>query len=311
MKEIGKLERVPLKEVWKHEALEFTKWLEENIDVLNDVLDINLATAEREQSAGSFSVDLVAEDEAGDLVVIENQLGKSDHDHLGKLITYLTALEAKTAIWIVTDPRPEHVRAVSWLNESSAASFYLLKVEAVQIGDSPPAPLLTQIVGPSEESREVGAKKKQLAERDALRYRFWEQLLERARQRTKLHAGISPTHHSWISTGAGKTGLALNYVARQHETYVELYIDRGKDSEAENEAIFEQLLRHREAIESAFGEALEWQRLEGKRACRIKKALEIGGYLDEEKWPEVHQAMIDAMVRLEKALKPYISKLRI
>lgn len=113
MGEIGKLERVPLKEVWKHEALEFTKWLEENIDVLNDVLDINLSSVEREQSAGSFSVDLVAEDEAGDLVVIENQLGKSEHDHLGKLITYLTALEAKTAIWIVTDPRPEHVRAVS------------------------------------------------------------------------------------------------------------------------------------------------------------------------------------------------------
>jgi len=307
---IGKLDRVPLKEVWKHEALEFTKWLEENIDVLNDVLDINLSSAEREQSAGSFSVDLVAEDEAGDLVVIENQIGKSDHDHLGKLITYLTALEAKTAIWIVTDPRPEHVRAVSWLNESSAASFYLLKVEAVRIGDSPPAPLITRIVGPSEESREVGAKKKQLAERDALRYRFWEQLLEEARQRTKLHASISPTHHSWVGTGAGKSGLAFNYVARQHEAYVELYIDRRKDSEEENKAIFDQLMNHKESIEAVFGGPLEWQRLEGKRACRIKKTISLGGYLDEDKWSEVHEAMIDTMMRLEKALKPYIQKMK-
>ena len=307
---IGKLERVPLREVWKHEALEFTKWLEENIDVLNEALDINLSSAEREQSAGAFSVDLVAEDEAGDLVVIENQIGKSDHDHLGKLITYLTALEAKTAIWIVTDPRPEHVRAVSWLNESSAASFYLLKVEAVRIGDSPPAPLITRIVGPSEESREVGAKKKQLAERDALRYRFWEQLLEEARKRTKLHASISPTHHSWVGTGAGKSGLLFNYVARQHEAYVELYIDRGKDSEEENKAIFDQLMNHKESIEAAFGGPLEWQRLEGKRACRVKKTVSLGGYLDEDKWPEVHKEMIDAMIRLEKALKPYIQKVK-
>jgi len=311
MREIGKLERIPLKEVWKHEALEFTKWLEENIDVLNEVLDINLSSAEREQSAGSFSVDLVAEDEAGDLVVIENQIGKSDHDHLGKLITYLTALEAKTAIWIVTDPRPEHVRAVSWLNESSAASFYLLKVEAVQIGDSPPAPLITRIVGPSEESREVGAKKKQLAERDVLRYRFWEQLLEEARRRTKLHASISPTPYSWVGTSAGKRGLGFNYGVRQHEASVELYIDRGKDSEEENKAIFDQLMNHKESIEAVFGGPLEWQRLEGKRACRIKKTISLGGYRDEDnKWPEVHEAMIDAMIRLEKALKPYIQKMK-
>jgi len=310
MKEISKLERVPLKEVWKHEA-EFTKWLEENIDVLNDALDINLSSAEREQSAGAFSVDLVAEDEVGELVIIENQLGKSDHDHLGKLITYLTALGAKTAIWIVTDPRSEHVRAVSWLNESSSASFYLLKVEAVRIGDSPPAPLITRIVGPSEETREVGAKKKELAERDILRFRFWEQLLEKARHRTKLHTSISPTHYNWVGTSAGKRGLTFSYVVRQHEASVELYIDRGKDSEEENKAIFEQLMRHKERIETEFGGALEWQRLEGRRACRIKKTISVGGYKDEDKWPEIHEAMIDTMVRLEKALKPYIQKLKI
>jgi len=310
MREISKLERVPLKEVWKNET-GFTKWLEENIEVLNDALDINLSSAEREQSAGAFSVDLVAEDEAGEPVIIEIQLGKSDHDHLGKLITYLTALGAKTAIWIVADPRSEHVRAVSWLNESSSASFYLLKVEAVRIGNSPPAPLITRIVGPSEESREVGAKKRELAEREILRYRFWEQLLERARQRTKLHTSISPTHHNWIGTGAGKSGLTFNYVARQHEAYVELYIDRGKESEEENKTIFDQLMRYKESIEAEFGGPLEWQRLEGRRACRIRKTFSVGGYLDEDKWPEVHESMVDAMVRLEKALKPYIQKLKI
>ncbi|MBA3013900.1 MAG: DUF4268 domain-containing protein, partial [Desulfobulbaceae bacterium] len=130
---IGKLRRVPLRDVWKHEAIDFTKWLQDNIDVLSEVVDLNLSNPESEQAAGAFSVDLVAEDESGNPVIIENQLEKSDHDHLGKILTYLVAMAAKTAIWIVADPRPEHVSAITWLNESSSASFYLLKIEAIVI----------------------------------------------------------------------------------------------------------------------------------------------------------------------------------
>jgi hypothetical protein len=210
---IGKLQRVPLREVWKHEALDFTTWLQDNIDVLNEILDLNLSSAEREQSAGTLNVDLVAEDESGNPVIIENQLGKSDHDHLGKVVTYLATIGAKTAIWIVADPRPEHVTAISWLNESQAADFDLLKVEAVRIGDSPPAPLLTLITGPSLESREVGATKQELKERHIIRQRFWAGLLEMAHEKTNLHANISPGKESWIGTGAGKYGLGFNYVA--------------------------------------------------------------------------------------------------
>ncbi len=104
---ISKLERVKLREVWKNEASDFTRWLEENIDILYEVLDITLSNPEREQAAGSFSVNLVAEDQSGNTVIIENQLEKSDHDHLGKVITYLTAFDAKAAVWIVAKPRPE------------------------------------------------------------------------------------------------------------------------------------------------------------------------------------------------------------
>jgi hypothetical protein len=297
--------------VWKHEAYDFTQWLQDNIDVLNEVLDVTLLPPEREQSAGSFSVDLVAEDEAGNPVIIENQLEKSDHDHLGKLITYLVGVGAKTAVWIVADPRQEHISAMAWLNESSAANFYLFKLEAVKIGESPPAPLLTLIVGPSEESREVGKTKKDIAERHIIRHQFWTDLLERAREKTRLHANITPSQYNWIGTGAGKQGLSFNYAVRQHDAQVELYIDRGPDRDAENKEIFDQLVEHKAAIESTFGGALEWQRLEGKRACRIRKEIKAGGYRDEEKWPEIHQAMIEAMIRLEEALGPHIVKLRI
>lgn len=294
---VGKIERVKLRDIWKHESYDFTKWLQDNIDVLNEILGLNLSNPEREKSAGSFSVDLVAEDEAGNPVIIENQLEKSDHNHLGKLITYLTAIDAKTAIWIVTDPRPEHVAAINWLNESSSARFYLLKIEAIRIGNSEPAPLLTLIVGPSEESRTVGERKKEMAERHILRYNFWKELLERAKEKTKLHAQTSPQPYTSIGAGAGKSGLAFNYSVTQHEARVELYIDRGKDSEKENKAIFDQLFSHKEEIERAFGESLIWERLDTKRACRISKQLVLGGYRDQEKWPEIHDQMIDAMIR--------------
>jgi len=306
---IGKIERVPLREVWRHEALDFTAWLEDNIDVLGDMLDMRLSGPVREQPAGTFSVDLVAEDQSGSPVIIENQFGKSDHDHLGKLVTYLTAIDARAAVWIVSDPRPEHIAAITWLNESSAAAFYLVKLEAIRIADSSPAPLLTLIVGPSEEMREASSTKKDLAERYVIREQFWTQLLASARAKTKLHASISPGQHGWIGTGAGKSGLAYNYVVRQNDADVELYIDRGKDTEAENKVIFDRLAQSKEAIEADFGEPLEWQRLEGKRACRIKKDIDMGGYRDEEKWPQIQDAMIDAMIRLEKALKPHIARL--
>ena len=98
----------------------------------------------------------------------------------------------------------------------------------------------------------------------------------------------------------------------KNEAQVELYIDRGKERDQENKAIFDNLFGHKEQVENTFGETLEWERLEGKRACRIRKIISVGGYRDEEeKWPQIHEAMVDAMIRLEKSLKPYISQLAI
>ena len=243
-------------------------------------------------------------------MVIENQLEKSDHDHLGKLLTYLVAMGADTAIWIVSEPRPEHVSTISWLNESCSVSFYLLKVEAVKIGDSLPAPLLTMVVGPSEESREVGETKKEWAERYTLRHRFWSELLERAAKRTRLHATIAPRRYHWLGARAGVSGLGFNYTVRQHDAGVELYIDRGKDAGTQNEYIFDELAASKEVIEGSFGEPLDWQRLEDSRACRIKKLITLGGYRDEpSKWPEIQEAMVDCMVRLERSFRPHINEL--
>jgi hypothetical protein len=306
---IGKVQRLPLREVWRHEALDFTTWLQENIDVVGDAVNVSFTEAEREQSAGDFSVDLVARDSSGDPVVIENQLEKSNHDHLGKLLTYLVAFEAKTGIWIVSEPRPEHVSAITWLNESSSASFYLLKVEAIKIADSPPAPLLTLVVGPSEEGREVGKKKKELAEQDAVLLRFWAQLLDKAQEKTLLHADVPPKRGNWLIVSTGAPGLTYGYVVLKDDARVELYIDHIAGV-TENKAIFDALAAEREAIEAAFGGSLDWQRRDNATISKIQKYIGVGGYADESKWETVQEALIEAMIRLDKALRPYLSKLQ-
>ena len=273
-------------------------------------LDLELTNVEREHAA-AFSADLVAEDTSGGTVVIENQLERSDHDHLGKLITYVSFVDARAAVWIVADPRPEHVRAASWLNEGSSSDFYLLKIEGIRIAGSPPAPLLTLIVGPSAEGREVGEAKKDRAERYHARKRFWTQLLEHLKTRTRLHAAVSPGEYSWVGAGAGTRGLSFNYGVTQHGTSAELYIDRGRGAEAENEEIFDALAGHKAEIEDVYGAALSWERLEGKRACRIAQRFDNGGYRDEPSWPVVAERTVDAMMRLEQALRPRLNQLKV
>lgn len=306
---IGKLERVSLRDVWKHEAYDFTQWLQNNIDILNSVLNITLVNAERERSAGDFNVDLVAEDEGGGAIVIENQLERSNHDHLGKLITYLTAMSARAAIWIVSEPRPEHVAAIAWLNESSSADFYLIKVEAVKIGDSPAAPLFTVIVGPSVEAKSIGQSKKKMAERYEIRRQWWTQLI--SRPAAKLHAHITPGEYSYIQVSSGVRGLNFVYTVGQDESTAELYIDRGKDSEEINKSIFDQLFESKKEIELEFGKAIQWDRLDARRASRIRAYVNGGYKSPDDQWPDIQDRVVETMNKLEQAIKPRLKALRL
>ena len=276
--------------------------------MLNNVLDFDLVNVDREQAAGAFSVDLVAEDENGGTIIIENQLEKSNHDHLGKLITYLTAMSARAAIWIVSDPRPEHVAAIAWLNDSSSADFYLIKVEAVRIEESPAAPLLTVIVGPSGDTT-IQNQKKELAERYDLRRNWWTQVI--AQPDAKLHSHLTPSTYAWLGTSAGVRGLSLNYIVTKDACGAELYIDRGKGFDEENKSIFDQLFTSKEEIEENVGSPISWERLDGKRACRIKSTIDGGYRLPEEQWPERHNQMVEIMNALHTALKPKIKLLDI
>lgn len=187
----------------------------------------------------------------------------------------------------------------------------MVKVEAVRIEESSAAPLFTLIVGPSEEAEQLGHTKKEIAERYGIRKRWWTQLVERSAKVSKLHAHITPGEYSWIGTSSGVRGLNLNYVVNQDESSAELYIDRGKDAAEENKFIFDQLHASKEAIEKAFGGPLRWERLEAKRACRVRFTQAEGGYRSEDKWPKLQDGIISAMSRLEQALRPYLKQLKL
>ena len=305
------MDRVTLRELWKHEERGFSAWLEANLDTLSEAIGVALSDPQRELRAGSFQVDLVAEDENGERVIVENQLEATDHDHLGKLLTYLTNLDAKAAIWISSAPRPEHIRAIQWLNETTPddIAFYLVRLAAYRIAGSDAAPLFTVIVGPSAESKSFGKQKKELAERHVVRLKFWEQLLARAKEKGVLyHAQRSPSKDAWISAGAGvRSGISFTYdIWITDEAGVELYVDTGDKDE--NKRIFDALQKHQSEIERTFGSPLSWERLDDKRASRVRYTLKEGGLRDEEKWQTIQDAMINAMDKLAKAVKPFLGK---
>jgi len=308
--EISRLEPVDIRTIWKREENDFTPWLVDNIDLLAEKLNLELSVIESEKKTGSFQADIFAEDSEGYPVIIENQFGKTDHDHLGKSLTYLTNLEAKTMIWLCEDPRPEHVKAITWLNEQTPPdiSYYLVKIEAYSISGSPPAPLFVPIVSPSPILKEAGVTKKELVERHVKRLDFWEKLLMKSASKTSLFANITPKKDNWIETSAGKAGLRYNYVILMDSARVELYIDTGY--EEQNKKIFDDFYLDKDTIESEFGEPLDWQRLELKRACRIAAWITKRGLKDEGMWNTLQNEMIDKMIRLENVLSKRIKDLQ-
>lgn len=221
-------------------------------------------------------------------------------------------LEAKTAIWVTPEARPEHQRVIDWLNEvtSEDYAFYLIQVEAVRIGASPFAPLFTVLAAPDEQTREIGETKKELADRHIRRREFWTQLIERSKGRTRLFSARKPGTDHWLGISAGRSGLALTYLIWTDSAGIELYIDTG--DQQKNKAIFDALLAQKAAIENQFGEPLNWQRLDEKRASRIMwKIYGHGGLNEPDHWPALQDRLIDAIIRFDKTLRPRIARIAV
>ena len=307
MVSVGKFIPVDLREVWRTEDKHFTPWLAKNIEYLNDILDLNLQVEETEYKVGSFEIDILATESQG-TVIIENQFGKSDHDHLGKIMTYLTNVGASMAIWICQEPRQEHIDVINELNKAMSQRFYMLGIKAYRIGDSDPAPMFNVVAAPI--TGELEGLRQELNKRERLRRNFWSQLLMKMSEKTDLFSGRSPTTDSWLSTGAGKSGISYAMTIQKKGARVSVYLD-NKDKE-ENKRIFDIFNSNRKEIEDTFGGELNWRRMDDyKSSCIESNVSSSIGWTDkDEALDKLQDDMIDTVIRIEKAFKQQILKIR-
>ncbi len=315
---LGTLQQVAVREIWADEARDFTPWLAANVSLLSDAVGIDLELVDSEVPVGPFSADLVLGDTStGGTVVVENMFGPTDHDHVGKLITYAAGMEATCGVLIAERFRPEHLSALHWLNASSRAetAFFGVEVEVWRIADSAPAPRLNVVAKPDTWIREARPATSELSAKRVLYRDWWSEFLPALRDAYPgwTNARV-PQPQNWMNFPAGRTGMTYGAVlawpagSDAQRLRVELYIDPGDSGRTEE--IFGYLLSHQNEIESSVGVPLEWQDLEERRASRIAvtHAADVD-VTDRESWPELRSWAIDMLGRLRLATQPYLQSL--
>lgn len=302
-KEIGKITKLAIRDIWRKEE-DFTKWLEKNIDSLNEALGFDINIISREEKVGPFKVDLYGEDKGGNKVIIENQFEETDHAHLGQILTYTTNLEANVCIWIAEDPVEEHANVIDWLNETTPdnLSFYLIKIEIIRIGDNfPVSPLFTIVRRPTQEKKQIGKEEKEYAERHVVREKFWSQFITEINKTSSICRNINPTTESWIGVALGMMGVGMNFVISRKYARAEIYINRG--DKKENKRIFDLLYNMRNKIENEFGEKLDWERLDENVTSRIKCQLNGVSVFEEGDWLKMNKFMIDKGTKMYEVFR--------
>lgn len=304
---LGRLENLNPRDVWRHEAAEFTPWLLENAAHLAEALGIDLELGAAEHAVGTFSLDLIGHDLTHDAVlIVENQLETTDHTHLGQILTYAAGTAASTIVWIATSFREEHRQALDWLNESTGddARFFGVEIQVVRIEDSPPAPLFRLVAQPNDwqkrvktvtQANKTGTKGTAYAE-------FWAKFLARVRQEHPLWTRArSVQPQSWFSmTCPGLRGGQLNPVfTTGGRIRHELYIDTGDRDR--NKQIFHALAERKNELESSYGGPLVYEELPDRRASRICEYGE-GDVLDTDRHDEMIGWFIERSQRLRTAL---------
>ena len=271
MGSLDKLVAVDVRKHWPHET-DFSKWLSEsdNLQSLGDEIGMDLALIGTEVAVGSFSVDILARDKGNDhKVVIENQFATTNHDHLGKIITYGAGHEAQTIVWIFESIREEHRRALDWLNENTGegVSFFGVELELWRIGSSDPAPRFNVVSRPNDWAKVVRrqATAEELSDGQQDQLAFWTGLKEYAAEH---HSGMRlqtprPQHWFDVSIGTSRAHVALTMNRPEQRLACELYIPDDKE-------LYAALLKGKASIEEKVGVKMEWRDL--RKACRIIQA---------------------------------------
>lgn len=294
MMTLGTLTKVnDLRSVWPHEANNFTKWLvqDNNLKLLSDTIGIGIEFEDRESSVGDFSVDIFAKEEGTNKnIIIENQLEDTDHDHLGKIITYASGKDAAYIIWIVKNARDEHRNAIEWLNKHTdeEVSFFLLEIELWQIDNSNLAPKFNIVESPNNWAKEIKNDKEGISAIKSMQLLFWEKFKEYASSNqdfTKKFSLRKAHPHQWydISIGTTQCHISLTINTKKNTINAGIYINDNKD-------LYNNFYDNRDKIEKILNNNLHWN--EGNKDGRffISKSVNI---LDNNNWEECFQWFCD------------------
>ncbi len=315
-KTLGTLEKVELREVWERENSDFTPWLagEENINILGQKIGLDLEVEAQEKSVGKFKADILCKDiNTDNWVLIENQLEKTNHGHLGQLLTYATGLDAVTIVWIAASFNEEHKATLEWLNKITDENynFFGLEIELYKIEDSKIAPNFKIVCQPDNWSQSISREAKRIeqgevSETKLKQYKFWTELgkeLQTAETPLKLQKA-RPQH--WTNLAVGKTGvrLAATFNTQEERVSAQLYIVRDK-------SMFKALENDKELIEKELGEKLSWQLLPEKAASRIALYRANSDIENNDDWKEMLRWLVEKLEKLRSVFSPRLKNLRL
>lgn len=295
-----------LREVWPGEATDFTPWLAEeaNIKLLGDTIGIDMVIEEREASVGSFNVDLLAKEDGGDerKIIIENQLESTNHDHLGKLITYASGRNAAVIIWIVKTARAEHANAVQWLNQHTddTLSFFLIEIELWRIGSSPIAPKFNIIEQPNEWARNAKSGDVQ-SETKLQQLNFWGAFRDSSRSDNSFMRAFSlqkadSRPYYALRIGYSNYKLVLRTNSQRCTVSVGLYIRGDKN-------LYHRLRQQEEKIHNELESTLVWR--ESEKDCSIMMTRK-GDIFNQDSWPEIFAWFREQSLKMRPLFKKLI-----
>jgi hypothetical protein len=311
MSDFGELKKVPLREIWSHEATDFTPWLAANIDALGKALGLELELTEKEASVGDFSLDLLAKDlGSSGTVIIENQLTKTDHDHLGKLLTYAAGFNASTVVWLSEVVRDEHRQALEWLNQrtDTETQFFAVVVEVLQIDTSKPAFNFKPVVFPNEWQKSKKQKSSTITSSKREKYKaYFQTLIDELREKHKFTGAKSANPKNGFKFSSGISGITYGAVfVKNGEAKTEIYIDQ-KDQD-KNKRLFDALKLREKEITDNYGSPLKWERLDEKGASRI--AIYRDGIIEssDSELEDIRKWHIENLLNIKKVFTPEIQQ---
>ena len=305
---LGRLERVDLRAAWMSESSDFTPWLAraENLEVLGNTIGIELELEAQERNVGPFRADILCKSvESGNWVLIENQLERTDHTHLGQLLTYAAGLQAVTIVWVAARFTEEHRATLDWLNEITDESFQFfgLEVELWRIGDSPLAPKFNIVSKPNNWSRDVGAAARRI-ETEALtdtkqkQFAFWSAFRDHLQASGSKIRTQGPLPQHWLNITIGRSGFVVmpTLNSRANRIGIELYLSSANAKED-----YRALLNQQAAIENEFGQPLKWMELPDRKGSCIGYYRDDVEPLKQTNWPDMMewlQTHIEAFDRI-------------